>query len=72
MKVDKSLHQEVLTRYEKLHIAPYKGFINPQYELVKDKTTGEIKDVRIVYGESYSHQMLRYSQEYNTLPSINE
>ncbi len=72
VKVDEDLHREVLARYEKLHIAPYKGFINPEYELVKDETTGEVKDVKIVYGESYAHQMLRYSQEYNTLPSINE
>ncbi|MCM1108551.1 MAG: dipeptidyl peptidase 3 [Clostridium sp.] len=71
VKVDPELHAEVLQRYERLHLAPYKGFINPEYELVTDGT-GEITDIRVRYGEAYDHQMLRYSHDYSTLPYINE
>lgn len=71
VKVDPGLHEEVLARYQRLHIAPYKGFINPRYEAeVDDK--GHITDVKVEYGESFAHQMLRYSREYSPLPSINE
>lgn len=67
VKIRPELHAEVLKRYESLHIAPYKGFVNPRYELVKDKD-GKVTDVNIVYGsESYTEQMLRYSREYNGL-----
>ena len=67
VKVDQKLHQEVLKRYESLHVAPYKGFVNPRYELVKD-ASGKVTDVKIVYGsESYVEQMLRYSKEYKGL-----
>ena len=66
VKVDTALHEEVLERYRKLHLAPYKGFINPQMLPVYDEN-GEICDIQLYYGESYAHQMLRYSTEYGTL-----
>ena len=67
VKVDPELHKEVLARYQSLHIAPYKGFVNPRYELVKD-ASGKIIDVKIVYGsETYPEQMLRYSKDYSVL-----
>lgn len=66
VKVDPTLHKEVLDRYAKLNIAPYKGFVNPRYELVKDKD-GNITDVKIVYGEEYVDQMRRYSRDYHPL-----
>ena len=71
VKVDPELHKEVLTRYEALNIAPYKGFINPVYKPVTD-SKGNITDVRIDYTESYADQMLRYSRDYGFLPFINE
>jgi dipeptidyl-peptidase-3 len=64
--VDADLHQEVLARYKKLDLAPYKGFINPRLIPVLD-ADGEISDVQVDYSESYVHQMLRYGQEYGTL-----
>ena len=66
VQVDPEIHQEVLARYEKLNLAPYKGFINPQLLPVFDDQ-GEICDVEVNYSESYAHQMLRYSSEYATL-----
>ena len=66
VKVDPALHQEVLRRYEKLSIAPYKGFVNPVYTLVRDKK-GNITDVKISYKEGYIDQMLRYSRDYSPL-----
>lgn len=63
---DPELHEEALERYGKLDIAPYKGFVNPSYELVRDKD-GNITDVKIKYGEGYAEQMLRYSAEYSFL-----
>ena len=66
VKVDSELHQEVLERYKKLGLAPYKGFINPQMLPVYDEN-GNICDIQLDYGESYAHQMLRYSTEYGTL-----
>ena len=66
VKVDADLHAEVLERYKKLNLAPYKGFINPQLLPVYDEN-GEISDITANYGESYAHQMLRYSAEYGTL-----
>jgi dipeptidyl-peptidase-3 len=66
IKVDAELHREVLSRYEKLNLAPYKGFINPQLLPVHDDN-GEICDIQVSYSESYAHQMLRYGQEYGTL-----
>ena len=64
--VDTVLHQEILERYRRLNLAPYKGFINPMMLPVYDHE-GKIVDVQLYYGESYAHQMLRYSQEYGTL-----
>ncbi len=71
VKVDPELHKEILARYEKLHLAPYKGFVNPIYTLVKDEK-GNVKDVKVSYEEGYAEQMLRYSKEYANLPYINE
>ena len=66
VKVDDALHQEVLKRYQKLNLAPYKGFINPRMLPVYDEN-GAICDIQLDYSESYTHQMLRYSTEYGTL-----
>ena len=66
VKVDPVLHQEVLERYKKLNLAPYKGFVNPKYELVTD-AAGQVTDVKVTYDESYVEQMLRYSKDYRTL-----
>ncbi len=66
VKVDGALHQEVLKRYEQLHLAPYKGFLNPVLHPVADKN-GEMVDVKVDYTESYEHQMLRYSNDYSVL-----
>lgn len=66
VQIDATLHQEVLERYSKLHLAPYKGFINPRYTPVCD-SEGRITDVHIDYLETYDEQMLRYSRQYNTL-----
>ena len=66
VKVDPAIHAEVLARYERLNLAPYKGFINPVLLPIYDKN-GEIADVNVYYGESYAHQMLRYSQSYASL-----
>jgi dipeptidyl-peptidase-3 len=66
VKVDPKIHAEVLKRYKKLDIAPYKGFVNPIYTAVKD-ANGEITDVKVSYGESYVDQMLRYSRDYSPL-----
>lgn len=66
VKVDPTLHAEVLERYAKLNLAPYKGFINPRM-LPVTGTDGTITDIQLNYSESYAHQMLRYSSEYGTL-----
>ena len=66
VNIDAELHQEVLDRYSRLNLAPYKGFINPMMLPVYDQN-GQITDVQLYYGESYAHQMLRYSSEYGTL-----
>lgn len=66
VQIDAKLHQEVLERYSKLNLAPYKGFINPRYTPVCD-SEGRITDVHIDYQETYDEQMLRYSKQYNTL-----
>ena len=66
VKVDKGIHQEILNRYRKLNLAPYKGFINPWMKLVRNEK-GEITDVEVDYTESYEHQMLRYSTNYSCL-----
>lgn len=66
VNVDSALHEEVLNRYRALHLAPYKGFLNPVYTPVMDKE-GNIVDVNISYTEGYAEQMLRYSREYSSL-----
>ena len=66
VKVNPVLHDEVLERYAKLNIAPYKGFINPVL-LPLCNANGDIVDVQVDYSESYVHQMLRYSSEYSAL-----
>jgi len=66
VNIDSELHREILARYKKLNLAPYKGFINPKMTLEMDEE-GEITDVVLDYEESYVDQMLRYSDEYGTL-----
>lgn len=66
VKVDPALHKEVLDRYAKLDIAPYKGFVNPVYSLVTDES-GKVTDVKIDYSEGYVDQMLRLSKDYSPL-----
>ena len=70
VKVDADLHQEILERYAKLNLAPYKGFVNPVYTAQTD-AEGNIVDVTISYEEGYAEQMLRYSKDYATLPYRN-
>ena len=70
VKVDRSLHDEVLARFKKLGLAPYAGFLNPVYELQVD-ASGNPLDVLIRYDEDYTSQMLRYSHEYGFLPLNN-
>ena len=66
VKVDLELHKEVLQRYEKLNLAPYKGFVNPHLIPVYD-VNGAITDIKVDYSETYTQQMLRYSEQYSTL-----
>ena len=66
VKVDQRLHAEVLERFRRLDLAPYKGFINPVYQLVKNDK-GDIVDVEVSYSEAYDAQMLRYSREFGFL-----
>ena len=66
VNIDPDLHREILARYKKLNLAPYKGFINPKMTLEMDEE-GAITDVVLDYEESYVDQMLRYSDEYGTL-----
>ena len=70
VKVDPTLHEEVLTRYEALNLAPYKGFVNPVYKLVTDDE-GKVTDVTLSYDENYVDQQLRYSRQYSVLPLKN-
>lgn len=70
VKVNPSLHNEVLERYKKLNLAPYRGFVNPVYSLVSDKN-GKITDVKISYDENFVEQNLRYSKDYSVLPTFN-
>ena len=70
VKVDQELHQEILARYKKLNLAPYKGFVNPVYK-VKRNAKGEITDVKLDFTESYIDQHLRYSRDYSPLPDVN-
>lgn len=66
VNVDKTLHEEVLQRYSRLNLAPYKGFINPVLKLEKDNA-GNITDITADYTEAYAEQMLRYSTDYAAL-----
>lgn len=66
VKLDRELHEEVLARYRTLHLAPYKGFVNPVYHPEYDET-GKMKDVKIDYTEGYVEQMLRYGRDYSNL-----
>ena len=70
VKVDAELHREVLTRYARLNLAPYKGFINPRMQTLNN-AQGEIVDVVLDYTENYVEQMLRYSRNYSYLPTYN-
>jgi len=70
VKVNQPLHSEMLERYKKLHLAPYRGFVNPVYTLLKNDK-GEITDVAISYTEGYIDQHLRYSKDYSSLPTYN-
>lgn len=70
VKVDPVLHAEVLERYKKLNLAPYKGFVNPKYEPLTDEN-GIITNITVSYDEGYAEQMLRYNKEYSPLPSVN-
>jgi dipeptidyl-peptidase-3 len=69
VKVDADLHKEVLARVEKLNLAPYSGFVNPEYEVIEEN--GEIVDIKVLYVEDYTQQMLKYSREFATLPVMN-
>ena len=71
VKVDPKLHKEVLDRYKTLNLKPYKGFVNPNYELVKNDK-GEVIDVTVSYNEGYVDQMLRYSKDFSALPTCND
>ncbi|MEA5046640.1 MAG: dihydrofolate reductase [Petrimonas sp.] len=70
VKVNQALHKEILDRYAKLDLAPYKGFVNPVYKLVTDEN-GKVTDVTISYDENYVDQQLRYSKQYSVLPLKN-
>ena len=70
VKVDRALHDEVLARYQRLNLAPYKGFVNPVMKEVKN-AQGEVIDITLDYTEGYIEQMLRYSKEYSFLPTYN-
>lgn len=69
VQIDENLHREVLERYQKLNLAPYGGFVNPV--LTPEIKDGVIVDVKPSYTEGYAEQMLRYSDEYGFLPTLN-
>ena len=71
VKVDPTLHKEILERYAKLNLAPYKGFVNPKMTEVKN-AKGEVTDIELDYSEGYAEQMLRYSRDYSFLPTYND
>lgn len=71
VKVDPELHKEVLERYGKLNIAPYKGFVNPVYKAERD-AGGTITEIALSYSEGYAEQMMRYSRDYSHLPTYND
>lgn len=71
VKIDQQLHNEILQRFNKLNIAPYAGFLNPEYQIEKNQN-GEIKDVKITKVKDFATQMLQYSEHYGLLPLVNE
>ena len=71
VKVDAELHKEILDRFAPLNIAPYRGFVNPRYVVTTD-ANGAITDVQLDYTEGYMEQMMRYSKEYSSLPTVNK
>lgn len=71
IKVDPELHAEIISRYAKLNLAPYKGFVNPVMTEVKNQS-GETTDIKLDYTEGYTQQMLRYGKRYSFLPTYNE
>lgn len=66
VKIDPVLHHEIRERYVRLHLSPYKGFINPIMREVKDDS-GHVTDITLDYTEGYAEQMLRYSRDYSYL-----
>ena len=71
VKVDQNIHAEVLERSKQFNSAPYGGFINPKYSLVKNKENGEITDVLIEYPNDFTTQMMGYAKNYSFLPHLN-
>ena len=71
VQVDAKVHKEILERYARLKLSPYKGFINPVYHAVRD-AQGNITDVTISYDEAFDAQNLRYSRDYHFLPLVND
>jgi dipeptidyl-peptidase-3 len=69
VKVDPELHKEVLERFKKINLAPYSGFVNPEYTVTEKN--GEITDIKVNYVDDFSKQMLKYSKEYSYLPIVN-
>ena len=69
VKIDKELHKEVLNRYEKLNLPAYQGFVNPEYEVIKEGD--KITDIKVHYVSDYAQQMMNYSRNYSFLPSEN-
>ena len=70
VKVDPEIHKQIRERYAALNIAPYKGFVNPRYELIYDNEKNII-DIQVKYDETFVQQMIRYSKEYSNLPNLN-
>jgi len=71
VKVDRELHREILERYKRLNLAPYTGFLNPEYSLVRNNS-GEIVDVELYQVDDFTSQMLDYSNNFSFLPLIND
>jgi dipeptidyl-peptidase-3 len=71
VKLNPVLHREVIERYAKLNLTPYKGFVNPLYTPIFDADNNFI-DLKIDYTENFVEQHLRYSRDYSSLPSFNE
>lgn len=72
VKLDPSLHEEILRRYKKLNIAPYAGFINPKLVPIFDDSGHEIVDVEVLYPDNFADQMMYYSRNYSFLPTYND